>query len=77
MNLIIVSKKLKNFLKTEKSPKIFVCVCISLRVGCSNWIKLKKKKKKMSSDGGDGDDTVYGYVPGSVEPYVSFTIPSV
>lgn len=25
----------------------------------------------MSSDGGDGDDTVYGYLPGSIEPYVS------
>lgn len=26
---------------------------------------------KMSSDGGDGDDTIYGYLPGSVDPYVS------
>lgn len=25
----------------------------------------------MSSDGGDGDDTVHGYIPGSIEPYVS------
>lgn len=25
----------------------------------------------MSSDGGDGDDTIYGYLPGSVDPYVS------
>lgn len=25
----------------------------------------------MSSDGGEGEDTIYGYLPGSIEPYVS------
>lgn len=25
----------------------------------------------MSSDGGDGEETVYGYLSGSIEPYVS------
>lgn len=27
----------------------------------------------MSSDGGDGDETIYGFLPGSIEPYVSHT----
>lgn len=26
----------------------------------------------MSSDGGDGDETIYGFLPGSIEPYVSW-----
>lgn len=25
----------------------------------------------MSSDGGDGDEQIYGFLPGSIEPYVS------
>lgn len=25
----------------------------------------------MSVDGGDSDEVVYGYLPGSIEPYVS------
>lgn len=31
----------------------------------------ENKYIKMSSDGGDGDDIIYGYLPGSTEPYVS------
>lgn len=27
----------------------------------------------MSSDGGDGDETIYGFLPGSIESYVSHT----
>lgn len=40
-------------------------------VVCGVQVIRRGREKKMSSDGGDGDDTVHGYLPGSIEPYVS------
>lgn len=48
---------------------IFSNCDFSLFVVCK-WFDAEEKKK-MSSDGGDGDDIVHGYLPGSIEPYVS------
>lgn len=51
-------------------------MCISFRLSPQKFQDSKdiQNNKKMSSDGGDIDEpTIYGYLPGSFEPYVSFS----
>lgn len=46
------------------------CVVVFDATEKINWTTTRNSKKKMSSDGGDGDETVYGHLPGSLD-YVS------